>query len=111
MEEEEEEEEEDSMEDKEGPKSGRNRVMFPNEKLALCAEYADEYAMNQRQRYTEKIAYLLKEKTGYALKSPRLTVERWIKAQMGEHTLDRLGFTVQAELDDFHIAIEKFGAR
>lgn len=94
---------------------GRNPVEIgPYEKLALvefCAEYADEYAMNQRQRYTEKIAYLLKEKTGYALKSPRLTVERWIKAQMGEHTLDRLGFTVQAELDDFHIAIEKFGAR
>lgn len=72
-----------NIEGKEGPKSGRNRAMFPNEKLALvgfCAEYADEYAMNQRQKYWGKIAYLLKEKTGYTLKSPRLTVERWIRA-------------------------------
>lgn len=112
-----EEAEEDGMEGmdcKEGPKSGRNRAMFPSEKLALvgfCAEYADEYAINQRQKYWGKIAYLLKEKTGYALKSPRLTVERWIKAQMGEHTLDRLGFTTQAELDEFHTAVEKFGER
>lgn len=46
--------------------------MLPNEKLALvdlCAKYADEYAMNQRQKYWGKIANLLKEKTGYALKS------------------------------------------
>lgn len=53
-----EEEEEDSMEDKEGPKSGRNRAMFPNEKLAIvefCAEYADEYAMNQRQNTGKKL--------------------------------------------------------
>lgn len=109
-----EEEEEDGMEGKEGPKSGRNRAMFANEKLALvgiCAEYADEYAMNQRQKYWGKIAYLLKEKTGYVLKSPRLTVERWIRAQMGEHTLDRLGFTTQAELDEFHTAISRFGER
>lgn len=109
-----EEAEEDGMEGKEGPKLGRNRAMFPNEKLALigfCAKYADEYAMNQRQKYWGKIAYLLKEKTGYALKSPRLTVERWIRAQMGEHTLDRLGFTTQAELDEFHTAVEKFGER
>lgn len=109
-----EEEEEDGVEGKEEPKSGRNRAMLPNEKLALvrfCAEYADEYAMNQRQKYWGKIAYLLKERTGYALKSPRLTVERWIKAQMGEHTLDRLGFSTQAELDEFHTAVEKFGER
>lgn len=38
-------------------------------------------------------------------------VERWIKAQMGEHTLDRLGFTTQAELDEFHSAVGKFGER
>lgn len=103
-----------SIEGKEGPKSGRNRAMLPNEKLALvgfCAEYADEYAMNQRQKFWGKIAHLLKEKTGYSLKSPRLTVERWIKAQMGEHTLDRLGFTTQAQLDEFHTAVEKFGER
>ncbi|MCJ1348179.1 hypothetical protein MMC31_006410 [Peltigera leucophlebia] len=109
-----EEEEKDGMEGKEGRKSGRNRSMLSNEKLALvgfCAEYADEYAMNQRQKYWGKIAYLLKEKTGYALKSPRLTVEKWIKAQMGEHTLDRLGFTTQVELDEFHTAVEKFGER
>lgn len=102
------------IEGKEGPKSGRNRAMFSNEKLALigfCAEYADEYAMNQRQKYWGKIAYLLKETTGYALKSPRLTVERWIKAQLDEHTLDRLGFTTQAELDEFHAAVQKFGER
>lgn len=109
-----EEAEEDGIEGKEGPKSGRNRAMFPNEKLALvgfCAEYADEYAMSQRQKFWGKIAYLLKEKTGYTLKSPRLTVERWIKAQMGEHTLDRLGFTTQVQLDEFHAAVEKFGER
>lgn len=109
-----EEEEEDGVEGKEEPKSGRNRGMFPNEKLALvgfCAEYADEYAMNKRQKYWGKIAYLLKERTGYALKSPRLTVERWIKAQMGDHTLERLGFTSQAELDEFQTAVEKFGER
>lgn len=102
------------IEGKEGPKSGRNRAMFSNEKLALigfCAEYAEEYAMNQRQKYWGKIAYLLKETTGYALKSPRLTVERWIKARLGEHTLDRLGFTTQAELDEFHTAVQKFGER
>lgn len=103
-----------SIESKEGQKSGRNRAMLPSEKLALvclCAEYADEFAMNQRQKFWGKIAYLLQEKTGYSLKSPRLTVERWIKAQMGEHTLDRLGFTTQAQLDEFHSAVEKFGER
>ena len=30
---------------------------------------------------------------------------------MGEHTLDRLGFTTQAELDEFHPAVERFGER
>lgn len=54
-----EEAEEDGMEGiegKEGPKSGRNRAMFPNEKLALVGFCADEYAMNQRQKYSGKIA-------------------------------------------------------
>ncbi len=106
--------EEDEQEDVEETRTGRNRAMFPNEKLTLireCAEHANEYALNNRQKYWAKVATLLKEKTGYSLKSPRLTVERWVKSRLDEFTQERMGFPSQVEADDFRAKVEKFGER
>ena len=55
------------------------------------------------------IRKFLKDKTGYDLQGPRVTVTRWVKARIDELVEKEIGSKTQLEQDDFKEAVEKFG--
>ena len=83
--------------------------MTLQEKLALireCCEHVGEYKPWNKTVFWEMIQGLLKNRTGYDLLEPRLTVMCWVKTRINELVEEEMGSGTQVEQDDFKAAVE-----
>lgn len=77
----------------------------------LCSTYAAEYKAGTRGKFWHKMAYLLKQETGYDHRGVQIVVERWIKIRQTELFEREMGSGTEEKRNSFMEAVDKFTER
>lgn len=77
----------------------------------LCSTHAAEYKAGTRGKFWHKMAYLLKQETGYDHRGVQIVVERWIKIRQTELFEREMGSGTEEKRNSFMEAVDKFTER